>query len=120
MGLSLAERLRIRRASLIHGLGRAAIPNEVWNQSVPRGEADVERLRLVPYWTLRAGRRISYLAAEAEIASYADERLDGSGAFRGAKGVAIGIEARVSGETRPRRSGARRQFRQLSTARPLN
>ena len=95
MGLSLAERLRIRRASLIHGLGRAAVPNEVWNQSVPRGEADVERLRLVPYWTLRAGRRISHLAAEAEIASYADERLDGSGAFRGAKGVAIGIEARV-------------------------
>ena len=95
MGLSLAQQMRIRRASLIHGLGRAAVPNEVWNQSVPRGEADVERLRLVPYWTLRAGRRISNLTAETEIASYADERLDGSGAFRGANGVAIGIEARV-------------------------
>ena len=55
----------------------------------------MERLRLVPYWTARAARRIGSLADEADIASYADERLDGSGFFRGASGDAIGIEGRV-------------------------
>lgn len=95
MGLGLVQRQRIYRAALIHGLGRAAVPNEVWAQPLPRGEADLERLRLVPYWTWRAGRRIQALSAETEIASYADERLDGSGAFRGASGLGMGPEARM-------------------------
>lgn len=97
LGLGLEQRQRIYRACLLHGLGRAAVPNAVWNQPVVTGEADLERLRLAPYWTWRAGRRIQALSAETEIASYADERLDGSGAFRGAHGQAIGTEARILG-----------------------
>jgi response regulator RpfG family c-di-GMP phosphodiesterase/DNA-binding CsgD family transcriptional regulator len=97
LGLSDAQCRRIHRAALIHGMGRAAVPNEIWNQPGPPSEAAMERLRLVPYWTARAARRIGSLAAEAEIASYADERLDGSGFFRGASGDAIGIEGRVLG-----------------------
>jgi response regulator RpfG family c-di-GMP phosphodiesterase/DNA-binding CsgD family transcriptional regulator len=95
--LSQTQCQRIRRAALIHGMGRAAVPNEIWNQPGTPTEAAMERLRLVPYWTARAARRISNLAAEAEIASFADERLDGSGFFRGASGDAIGIEGRVLG-----------------------
>jgi HD-GYP domain-containing protein (c-di-GMP phosphodiesterase class II)/DNA-binding CsgD family transcriptional regulator len=95
LGLSELQRQRIHRAALIHGMGRAAVPNAIWNQPGPPGEAAMERLRLVPYWTARAARRIGSLADEADIASYADERLDGSGFFRGASGDAIGIEGRV-------------------------
>ena len=95
LALPEAQQLRIHRAALIHGMGRAAVPNAIWSQPGPPSEAAMERLRLVPYWTARAARRIGSLGEEADIASYADERLDGSGFFRGASGDAIGIEGRV-------------------------
>lgn len=110
LGLPNAQCQRIHRAALIHGIGRAAVPNEIWNQPGSPTEAAMERLRLVPYWTARAARRIINLAAEAEIASYADERLDGSGFFRGVSGDAIGIEGRVL--------GAATQWVMWQTARP--
>ncbi len=95
MGLGEAERGRVHRAALIHGIGRASVPNAVWDSPGLRSEADKERLRLVPYWTERAARRIGALGAEAELASFVDERLDGSGFFRGAKGPSIDMPARV-------------------------
>jgi DNA-binding NarL/FixJ family response regulator len=55
----------------------------------------VEQVRLVPYWTSRAVQRIGSLSDEAEIASFIDERLDGSGFFRGAGGDAIRLECQV-------------------------
>ncbi|RTQ37364.1 LuxR family transcriptional regulator [Variovorax gossypii] len=95
MGLGDEQQQRIYRAGLIHGIGRASVPNAVWDSPHARSEADAERLRLVPYWTERAARRIDTLRAEAEIASFVDERLDGSGFFRGARGAAIDAEARA-------------------------
>ena len=95
LGLDAAQQQRLHRAGLIHGIGRTSVPNTVWDAPGPLGEADRERLRLVPYWTGRAAGRIGALRDEAEIASYVDERLDGSGAFRGVKAAAIDTEARV-------------------------
>jgi response regulator RpfG family c-di-GMP phosphodiesterase len=95
LGLGAAQQQTVYRAGLIHGIGRASVPNTVWDAPGVRSEADMERLRLVPYWTERAARRIATLRAEAEVASFVDERLDGSGFFRGAKGPAIDIEGRV-------------------------
>ncbi len=95
LGLPEARRECIHRAALIHGMGRAAVPNEIWNLPGRPGDSAMERLRLVPYWTGRAARRIGSLADEADIASYADERLDGSGFFRGASGDAIRMEGRI-------------------------
>jgi HD-GYP domain-containing protein (c-di-GMP phosphodiesterase class II) len=95
LGLDAAQQQRIYRAGLIHGIGRASVPNAVWDSPGVRSEADAERLRLVPYWTERAARRIDTLRDEAGIASFVDERLDGSGFFRGVKGAAIDTEGRV-------------------------
>jgi HD-GYP domain-containing protein (c-di-GMP phosphodiesterase class II) len=95
VGLGEAEQGRVHRAALIHGIGRASVPNAVWDSPGVRSEADKERLRLAPYWTDRAARRIGALRNEAEIASFVDERLDGSGFFRGAKGPSIDTEGRV-------------------------
>jgi response regulator RpfG family c-di-GMP phosphodiesterase/DNA-binding CsgD family transcriptional regulator len=110
MGLEPAQQQRIYRAGLIHGIGRASVPNGVWDSPGVRSEADAERLRLVPYWTERAARRIDTLRAEAEIASFVDERLDGSGFFRGVKGAAIDAEGRVL--------AAAAHWVSLNTARP--
>lgn len=95
LGMDQAQQQCIYRAGLIHGIGRASVPNAVWDASGPLNESAREQLRLVPYWTSRAAQRIGSLRSEAEIASFVGERLDGSGFFRGASGAAIGLEAQV-------------------------
>jgi response regulator RpfG family c-di-GMP phosphodiesterase/DNA-binding CsgD family transcriptional regulator len=91
-GLDAALCHRTYKAGLIHGIGRASVPNAIWNAPEPLPAASLERLRLVPYWTSRAAGQIDGLAHEAEIASFAFERRDGSGYFRGRSGTAMPVE----------------------------
>jgi response regulator RpfG family c-di-GMP phosphodiesterase/DNA-binding CsgD family transcriptional regulator len=86
---------RVYRAGLLHGIGRAAVPNALWNTPGRLPASAWERVRLVPYWTARAGRQTGALADAAELASYAYERVDGSGYFRGVAREALPLEARV-------------------------
>jgi HD-GYP domain-containing protein (c-di-GMP phosphodiesterase class II) len=95
MGLDAPTQQHCYRAGLVHGIGRGAVPSELWNAARPLPPAVRERLRIAPYWTLRALREIKGMAVAAEIASYAGERLDGSGNFRGAIGADIPIEGQV-------------------------
>ena len=95
LGFDAAALARLHRAGLLHGIGRASVPNAIWSEGRRLGEADREKLRLMSYWTGRAARRLTALQAEAELASYVDERMDGSGAFRSAAGAAIPMPARV-------------------------
>ncbi|MGF6597451.1 HD-GYP domain-containing protein (c-di-GMP phosphodiesterase class II)/DNA-binding CsgD family transcriptional regulator [Paraburkholderia sp. GAS448] len=88
---------RVYRAGLIHGIGRAAVPNAIWNSPNRLSASAWEKVRLVPYWTSRAGRQTGALEQAAELASCAYERLDGSGYFRGTAGQALTREARVLG-----------------------
>lgn len=77
------------QAALIHGIGRAAVPNRIWNVPGTPLAGDFEQIRLVPYWTARACSRIPALAAPGKLASSAYERLDGSGYFRELGGEAL-------------------------------
>jgi HD-GYP domain-containing protein (c-di-GMP phosphodiesterase class II) len=90
-----AAQARVYRAGLIHGIGRAAVPNGVWSLPASLPASAWEKVRLVPYWTSRAGKQSGSLDEAAELASYAYERLDGSGYFRGARDQALTLEARV-------------------------
>ncbi|WP_342316665.1 HD domain-containing phosphohydrolase [Lysobacter sp. FW306-1B-D06B] len=95
LGLDEVSQQRVYRAALIHGMGRAAVPNIVWDTEGRLAESAWERIRLVPYWTGRAARQIGSLAREAEVASYAYERPDGSGYFREVKEVSFPLEGRI-------------------------
>jgi HD-GYP domain-containing protein (c-di-GMP phosphodiesterase class II)/DNA-binding CsgD family transcriptional regulator len=95
LGLDEEAQRSVYLAGLIHGMGRAAVPNSVWNTPGRLPAAAWEKVRLVPYWTARAGKQIGALARESEIASLAYERLDGSGYFRGAEGGGIEREGQV-------------------------
>jgi len=95
MGLDANCQENVYRAALIHGMGRAAVPNMIWDTPAKLPASAWERVRLVPYWTGRAARQIGSLAGEAQIASYAFERMDGSGYFREAKMDSIPIEGRI-------------------------
>jgi HD-GYP domain-containing protein (c-di-GMP phosphodiesterase class II)/DNA-binding CsgD family transcriptional regulator len=93
--LSPAQRQCLGRAALIHGIGRAAVPNTVWERDGRLSAADWEKIRLVPYWTARAGVQIPSLRLEAALASHAYERLDGSGYFRNLDADALGLPHRL-------------------------
>jgi HD-GYP domain-containing protein (c-di-GMP phosphodiesterase class II) len=93
--LTPAQQQCLGRAALIHGMGRAAVPNTVWEREGKLSAADWEKVRLVPYWTARAGVQIPTLRLEAALASHAYERLDGSGYFRNLDADALGLPHRL-------------------------
>ena len=83
IGLARADIDRVRRAGLVHDLGRMGVPNSVWEKSAALTESDRERIRLYPYLTGRILSRVRGLDAETSIAETHRERLDGSGYPRG-------------------------------------
>jgi HD-GYP domain-containing protein (c-di-GMP phosphodiesterase class II) len=95
LGLDAASRSLIYRAGLIHGIGRAAFPNSLWSNPGKPSVSDWEQIRLMPYWTARAARQIRNLSSEADLASHAYERLDGSGYFRSLSGHSLSVPSRI-------------------------
>lgn len=89
-----AEVTTLRRAALLHELGRSGIPNSIWDRPGPLPEGDRERVRLHPYYTDRVVRRAGPLAALAPIASAALERCDGSGYPRAVAAGAVPLLGR--------------------------
>ncbi len=94
-GLAPSVQEQLYRAGLIHGIGRAAIPNWVWNTPERLDASAWEQVRLAPYWTWRAAQHIPSLTQEVTLASHAYERQDGTGYFRGAAGEAITVPQRT-------------------------
>ncbi len=94
-GLAPAQQHCLARAALIHGIGRAAVPNTVWQRGGKLSTADWEKVRLVPYWTARAGVQIPSLRAEAALASHVYERLDGSGYYRDLDASTLDMSQRI-------------------------
>jgi HD-GYP domain-containing protein (c-di-GMP phosphodiesterase class II) len=85
----------IRRAGLVHDLGRAALPTTIWEKRGPLSLGEWERVRLHPYYTERILARSPTLARYGAIAALHHERLDGSGYHRGTTGAAIPPAARI-------------------------
>ena len=69
----------VRRAGLVHDLGRLGVSNSVWDKPGPLTEAERERVRLHPYLTDRMLSRVTALADARVMAARHHERLDGSG-----------------------------------------
>jgi HD-GYP domain-containing protein (c-di-GMP phosphodiesterase class II) len=89
------EVVALRRAALLHDLGRAGVPNSVWERPGPLSRADWERVRLHAYYTERILARSPSLAPLAAIAGMHHERLDGSGYHRQLRAASIPTAARV-------------------------
>jgi HD-GYP domain-containing protein (c-di-GMP phosphodiesterase class II) len=94
-GLIALEEKPLVRAALLHGIGRVAVPNSVWQRPGKLGVLDWDQVRKVPFWTARAGAQVPAIAQDATLASFVYERLDGSGYFRKARGEAIGPQERL-------------------------
>jgi len=97
LGLGEPELRTLRRAGLVHDLGRLGVSNAVLDKRGPLSGGDWERLRLQPYLTERMLSQSDALAPLAAIAVQHRERLDGSGYPRGLSGASISHPARVLG-----------------------
>jgi len=82
-GFPEGDVVTIRRAALLHDIGRCGISAGIWGKPGPLSEREWERVRLHPYFTERVLARPAALAQLGELASLHRERLDGSCYHRG-------------------------------------
>jgi HD-GYP domain-containing protein (c-di-GMP phosphodiesterase class II) len=95
LGFDEAAAQTLRRAGLVHDLGRLGISNAIWDKRGPLGAGEWERVRLHPYLTERMLKQSRALAPLAAIVVQHRERLDGSGYPRGLSGAGISRSARI-------------------------
>ena len=95
LGLSAEELVDLRRAALLHDLGRLAVPASVWNKREPLTASDWERIRLHAYQGARILARAPSLARVAAIACADHERCDGSGYPKTVDASALPPAARI-------------------------
>jgi HD-GYP domain-containing protein (c-di-GMP phosphodiesterase class II) len=90
-----AERATLRRAALLHDLGRVAVPTAVWERPGLLKRAEWEQVRLHPYHAERILARSPVLEPIGVLVALHHERLDGSGYPRQAKGAELSTAARI-------------------------
>jgi HD-GYP domain-containing protein (c-di-GMP phosphodiesterase class II) len=89
------DRRDIVLAAHLHDLGRAAVPNGIWDKPDRLSAAEWERVRLHAYYTERILARTGAFAPLASLAGAHHERVDGSGYHRGMPGAALTPAMRV-------------------------
>ena len=85
----------LRRAALVHDVGRVGIPNKIWDHPGPLTTEQWERVRMHPYFTERVLRRCPQLLDVADLASRHHERVDGSGYHRRSTAKELTFNARL-------------------------
>jgi HD-GYP domain-containing protein (c-di-GMP phosphodiesterase class II) len=84
-GLADAEVLLLRRAALVHDIGRVAVPVNVWAKPGPLNRDEREQVRLHAYHSERVLDAAAGLRPLARLAGSHAERCDGSGYHRGSR-----------------------------------
>ena len=84
-GLPAADVLLLRRAALVHDIGRVAVPVGVWAKPGPLNRDEREQVRLHAYHTERVLDVAPGLRPLARLAGSHGERCDGSGYHRGSQ-----------------------------------
>jgi HD-GYP domain-containing protein (c-di-GMP phosphodiesterase class II) len=94
-GIGLEGTTTVRRAALVHDLGRVAIGAQIWEKPGPLSADEWEQVRLHPYHTERILSRSPFLFVLGAVAAAHHERLDGSGYHRAVMGADLTLPARV-------------------------
>lgn len=91
------EAVTLRRAGLVHDLGRTSVPNGIWEKPGRLTDGEWERVRLHPYYSERILGRVESLRPLATLAGMHHERVDGTGYHRASTHAEIPGPARVLG-----------------------
>lgn len=95
LGCSDSDVAAVRRAALLHDLGRASVSNGIWDKPDRLTTSEWERVRLHPYYTERVLEKAPALRSLARLAGGHHERLDGSGYHRGDPAALLPLPTRV-------------------------
>lgn len=87
--------LELRRAGLVHDLGRVGVENGIWDKPGHLVTSEWEKVRLHPYLTERILSRCDALAGLGALASGHHERIDGSGYHRQSSGDQVDTATRL-------------------------
>jgi HD-GYP domain-containing protein (c-di-GMP phosphodiesterase class II) len=95
LGLEKDDLRVLRRAGLLHDIGKLGVPNSILDKPGKLTAMEWETVRLHPYYTQRILERISGFEHLAFIASTHHEKLDGSGYYRNLRGSQLPTESRA-------------------------
>ncbi|MBI3241500.1 MAG: HD domain-containing protein [Chloroflexi bacterium] len=94
-GLPETDAVNLRRAGLLHDIGRVGVSAGIWGKAGSLTESEWERVRLHPYYTERVLSRSKTLEPLGALAALHHERLDGSGYHRRLPGASLPLSARL-------------------------
>lgn len=95
LGMEDGELRTLRRAALLHDIGKLGISNMILDKEGQLTEKEFEEVKEHPAYSDRILRRVSAFREVAEIAARHHERLDGSGYFRGLERTRLSTPERV-------------------------
>jgi len=85
----------IRKGSLLHDVGKIAIPDSILKKPGPLSEKEWEKIRLHPSLGFGLIKEIKLLKKVGNVILYHHERFDGQGYPKKLKGEKIPVEARI-------------------------
>ncbi len=95
LGLSADARATVRRAALLHDLGKLGVSNQILDKPARLTEREWTVMRAHPRWSREILTRVSAFAELAGVAAAHHERLDGSGYYAGLTASELGPMARI-------------------------
>jgi HD-GYP domain-containing protein (c-di-GMP phosphodiesterase class II) len=95
LGFDFDERARIRRAGLLHDIGKLAISNRILDKPGKLTDEEFAIVRTHPVFSLQILQRAACFAPLAELAANHHERLDGTGYPRGLDAGSLDLPMRV-------------------------
>ena len=95
LGLERDELRDIRRAGLLHDIGKLGVPNSILDKPAKLTDEEFATMRLHPRFTEEILRGVEAFASFAEMAAAHHERMDGRGYHRGVRAGDLSPSARA-------------------------
>jgi HD-GYP domain-containing protein (c-di-GMP phosphodiesterase class II) len=94
-GFSAARTQSLRRASLMHDIGKLAVPSGILEKPGRLDDDELKHIRSHPEVSERILSRVPTFSRIAEVAGAHHERLDGKGYYKGKTGNELDLEMRI-------------------------
>lgn len=95
LGLSKTDIENIRRAALLHDIGKISVPDSILLKKGELSESEIEVVKKHPITGVQIIRTVEAMKEVGEIVKYHQERYDGSGYPEGLRGEHIPLGARI-------------------------